>query len=121
MSNSTLKDFLNKHGRCIHTIGNFKIYPPIICNDGYFMSVQASAFHSCEPRETLESFDYELVEVRCSEEDVSILQCYNNDNSGNYCMVPVEAVEALILKHNGIDEDAVSKVIIEENNRNNII
>lgn len=120
MCNKTAKKFFDNYGRCIKTIGGFTLYPPIVCKDGFFISVQASELHNCMPKETLEEFDYECVEVRCTELD-DLLQMYSDKDSTICDMVPVDIIEALIAKHNGIDEDAVKRIIEEENSRDSII
>ena len=43
-------------------IKNFK-FPALQFNNGHSMSVQASEYHACEPRETLMENEYKSVEV----------------------------------------------------------
>lgn len=106
---SLLKNLLNKYGRCINTFG-VKSYPPIICKDGYFMNIQASKFHMCNPKDTLERFEYETVEVRCSEENISELEDFKYSN-GLYSNVPIEIIDNIIIRHGGIDEYEINKLI----------
>jgi hypothetical protein len=37
--------------------------PNIVCHDGFTISVQASAYHYCDPRKDYPGYDYECVEV----------------------------------------------------------
>ena len=39
------------------------VRPHAVCADGFTLSIQASEFHYCFPRETLEDCDYNAVEV----------------------------------------------------------
>ena len=109
-----LKKLLDKYGRCIEAFGTVTLYPPVICKDGYFMSIQASKFHHCEPKETLKTFDYDTVEVRCLEDDATELTEYEGNDKKFYYNVPVEVIENIIKKHGGIDEQAVVDIILKK-------
>lgn len=74
----------------------------IICKDDFVISIQASAFHSCVPRCTLEDRSlYTHVEVMTSEVD-SMLYPYSWDATRIYFYVPIQMVQRLINKHGGI-------------------
>ena len=77
----------------------------IICADGFKMSIQASSFHYCSPRE--DGLDnYETVEIGFPSEREELLMDYaedgNNPTSTVYGWVPVEIVDAVIRKHGGL-------------------
>ncbi len=61
------QDWLNnnvKDVKDVFTPFGIRIYHVIKCNDGFEMSVQASSFHYCEPRETFNDANtYDSFEV----------------------------------------------------------
>ena len=79
--------------------------PRLYCNDGYSISVQASAFHYCSPR--LNGLqDYKSVELGYPSAEDELINEYA-ENALNYTdtvygYVPIEVVEKLIEKHGGI-------------------
>ena len=116
MENETtsFKFFLKTYGRCCKSFGasTFKhLFPPVICKDGTFMSVQASPFHHCYPVDNLEDFEYDEFEVRTDLED-NLLSPYLSDEKYTYNYVDVFVIDTLIEKHGGIDEEAVQKYIV---------
>lgn len=81
----------------------------IQCNDGFSISIHASASHYCEPRRTFEGpyTELELGYPSCSEE---LLIPYMEDDCCKpedtvYPYVPVEVVDKVIKKHGGIVYD----------------
>lgn len=92
---STSRDFLAKHRAC----------PRITCADGFTMSVQASEFHYCAPRQT-DCPSYTRVEVGFPSEAQPELMEWAEDadkpTETVYGWVPVEVVDALIEKHGGL-------------------
>ena len=79
--------------------------PRLYCNDGYSISVQASAFHYCSPR--LNGLqDYESVELEYPRAEDELINEYAEDDLDYtdtvYGYVPIEVVEKLIEKHGGI-------------------
>lgn len=79
--------------------------PMLYCNDGYSISVQASAHHYCSPR--LNGLqDYKSVELGYPSEEDELINDYAEDDSDYtdtvYGYVPIEIVEKLIEKHGGI-------------------
>lgn len=77
----------------------------IICNDGFFISIQASKRHYCTPRETLYNGEYTALELGfASKKDDLISQYAENpeDLTGIFPYVPIEVVEKLMLKHKGM-------------------
>lgn len=79
--------------------------PRLYCNDGYSISVQASAFHYCSPR--LNGLqDYKSVELGYPSAEDELINEYAEDDldytATVYGYVPIEIVEKLIEKHGGI-------------------
>jgi len=85
-----------------------KVRPRIVCKDGFTVSVQASAFHYCTPRDDLADGNYTNVEVGYPSQPESMLEQYaeNPDDPCNtvYGDVPIEIVDAVIQKHGGFFE-----------------
>lgn len=100
----TIRDWLKKPVRT-HTYGIQENRPRLYCNDGYSISVQASAFHYCKPR--LDGIqDYESVELGFPSTEDELINEYAEVDSDYtktvYGYVPIEIVEELINKHGGI-------------------
>ena len=78
--------------------------PRLYCNDGYSISVQASAFHYCSPR--LNGLqDYKSVELGYPSAEDELINEYAEGMDYTdtvYGYVPIEVVEKLIEKHGGI-------------------
>ena len=76
----------------------------VICESGLKLSVQASGFHYCSPREN--EGPYTAVEVGFPSHEVAELMPYaenpSNPTDTVYGYVPVEIVESIILKNGGI-------------------
>ncbi len=72
-----------------------------VCADGFSMSVQASQFHYCSPRN--DSGPYSHVEVGFPSREEELLAPYVDGDEvmmGGVCgMVPVEVVFAVMMKH----------------------
>ena len=79
-----------------------RMRPSITCMDGFNMSVQASAWHYCTPRQSGLS-EYEEVEVGFPSEDEELIQKYLEwPESDVYGYVPVEVIWQVIIKHGGL-------------------
>lgn len=80
------------------------IAPRIVCADGFSMSVQASAFHYCDPRDNVGPYD--TVEIGSPSEAVEAFMPYCEDPTTPtgtvYAQVPIEVVLTVINKHGGI-------------------
>ena len=81
------------------------VIPPLECADGFRMSVQASAGHYCEPRNSQGPW----TEFECGfpSDDVPEMADYKEDVSKAdtetvFAYVPVEIVEAVLAKHGGM-------------------
>lgn len=73
----------------------------IMCQDGFVVSVQASRFHYCTPRENLPiGKQYEEFELGYPSEQEPLLDEYSCDSTVFAC-VPAEVVDAVIEKHGG--------------------
>ena len=81
-----------------------EIRPRLYCNDGYSISVQASAFHYCYPRLN-GAKNYESVELGFPSMEDELINEYAEGldyTETVYGYVPIEIVEKLIEKHGGI-------------------
>lgn len=111
-----------KYGRCIKpsktiTTDEFNRFPPIICKDGTFISAQAGTYYKSYPRENLDDFEYETVEVLKNEttEAEAMLNGYTcTYDEYVYDNVPVIIMDAIIKSHGGLDTDAIEAFIKEE-------
>ena len=82
------------------------------CKDGFTMSVQASAYHYCNPKVSGYNAVYNKVEIGFPTEYESLLKNYVEDLSGEdedldytdsvYPYVPSNIVAMIIAKHGGI-------------------
>ena len=99
MANFTINDVL--HQAPIAKLPGIR--EAVVCRDGFTMSVQASKFHYCFPREN--EGPYELVEVGYPSAKEDLLLDYAEEpdipTSTVYGYVPVEVVEAVLEKHGG--------------------
>lgn len=90
----------------------YNVRNPIICNDGFKISVQGSAGHYCQPRESVKR--YVSLELGFpSKREVMLLayaECKKQPTETVYGWVPLEIVEKLIKKHKGIDIDKTFKL-----------
>lgn len=80
--------------------------PHITCLDGFKMSVQASNFHYCNPREDLMDGEYDEVEIGFPSQKEDLImeyaECPDEPTDTVYGWVPVEIVNEVIEKHGGI-------------------
>lgn len=87
--------------------------PKVVCNDGFSISIQASEYHYCEPRQNRIS-NYKSVELGFPSAEEELISEYAEDDDDNltntvYGWVPVEIVDQLLQKHGGIDYLATLK------------
>ena len=77
----------------------------VLCKSGLTMSIQASEWHYCQPREN-SAFPYSRVEIGFPNQEVKELmqyaEDYENPTDTVYGYVPVEVVEEVIKQHGGI-------------------
>lgn len=109
-------DFFKKYGRCMESMTKVtKLFPSVICKDGFEMSVQASQFHLCSPdtEEAEKNLDYDTVEVYLSEDIKG--DTLGHLEYGINSHVFVEYIDEIINVHGGIDNEAVEKRIKERN------
>jgi hypothetical protein len=75
------------------------------CNDGFAMSVQASAYHHCTPEET-GKYNYSAFEVGYPSEFEPLFMEWaeelNEPTNTVYNWVPAEVIDEVIEKHGGI-------------------
>lgn len=79
--------------------------PHAVCADGFRISIQASQYHYCTPREDGQ-IDYKQVELGypSKEEEMILDFAEDPDDPTNtvYGYVPVEVVDKMLEKHGGI-------------------
>lgn len=93
------------------------IRPYIYLADGSFISIQASMFHYCYPRENLKDGKYQEVEVKIFkdmndryENDIIFLREYKEgiyEDGSIFSNVPIELIGKLILSHGGISSSYI--------------
>lgn len=80
--------------------------PVMRCTDGFSISVQASKYHYCSPREMLESLNYTAFECGFPNRREILLKPFAEDWSQPtktvYGYVPVEVLDEIIVKHGGL-------------------
>jgi hypothetical protein len=80
--------------------------PRLKCKDGFTMSVQASEFHYCWPRKTLQNGHHTAFEVGFPNQAEILLKPYAEDWSKAtqtvYGWVPADVLEEVVQKHGGI-------------------
>ena len=81
--------------------------PPIVCVDGFKISVQASSCHYCSPREDA-AYEYYTVECGFPSVAEELIAEYAEDPADLtgtvYAYVPVAIAEQLLELHGGIAE-----------------
>lgn len=87
-----------------------RIFEPLICDDGTWLSIQASKYHLCIPEQDLN----DAVEIYCSDNIKELESFINQDNI--YPRVYVEIVEVIIKNHGGIDEVKCAEALEREYN-----
>lgn len=104
---STMQKYWRKHARSRPFKNGYHVVPPITCKDGFTMSVQASKFHYCSPRDLLPAGNYAAWEVGFPSEREEALMSYaeqpNTPTETVYGRVPTSVIDALIEKHGGIE------------------
>ena len=85
--------------------------PRIICNDGFNMSVQASYYHYCSPRETQDW--YYSLEIGYPSNEEPLINQYAEDAEDFintvYGYVPIDIIEEVITNHGGINVEQTFK------------
>lgn len=97
---------INEYLAAEHTLSDDKRYPyarKVKCADGLTMSVQASEWHYCNPRENVGP--WRTVEIGYPSEVVDEIMQWVEDRTQPldtvYSQVPVEVVDAVIAAHGG--------------------
>lgn len=116
-------EFFKKYGKCIPITKTCREpslakFPPIVCSDGTFISVQAGENYKCYPRENLDNCEYETVEALRSEEldNEGLLSPFKCEYDKHvYSDIPVEVIDEIISKHGGIDFIEVENYITRAN------
>ncbi len=87
-------------------INGYCIRPTIVCNDGFTMSVQGSSGHYCNPRNTSDYYISMEIGYPSAEEDLIWEYAENKQKLTEtvYGWVPLDVIDAVIIKHGGINE-----------------
>lgn len=89
--------------------------PIIVCNDGFYMSVQGSVGHYCSPRKTQDWYD--SLEIGFPSIEEPLINQYAEDENDYtdtvYGYVPIEIVQDVITKHGGINVEKTFKSKID--------
>lgn len=102
----TMKVRIREHIRDNKMENRSYVAKPIICTDGFNVSVQASKHHYCSPRE----YDAEWVSVELGFPSAAddLIQEYaetpDEPTETVYGYVPIDTVARLIIKHGGFKE-----------------
>jgi hypothetical protein len=77
---------------------------PIICADGFKVSVQASSMHYCSPKDNLGPYTTVELGYPSTEEELFMPYCKepNSPTQTVYACVPLKLVTQAILKHGGL-------------------
>ncbi|HHX70955.1 MAG TPA: hypothetical protein GX708_23260 [Gallicola sp.] len=110
----TIHKFIEVTNDDLSTGYGFIPRPRIVCMDGFSMSVQASEYAYCYPREN-KLDKYETVEVGYTSEKDILLP---NEYDEIYAYIPIEIVQEIIEKHGGIN---IQKTFHKEFNRGYLI
>ena len=78
------------------------VRPRVECSDGFSVSIQASAFHYCEPRDNFGPYTHLELGFPCSEDVFDLSEYEDSEGSGVFAYVPVEKVDELLKSHGGI-------------------
>jgi hypothetical protein len=88
------------------------IRPVVKCSDGFSISIQASEYHYCQPRNNIGP--YNKVEIGFPSEPESLLLPYIEALGENpdpcksvYAYVPSNIVIEILAKHNGIEHESI--------------
>ena len=104
MRNLSVTDFFEHFGQMFET-NSRTIRPSVKCEDGYQVSIQASEYHYCSPRESGLN-KYDKVELgfpnKADEELLGYAEEPEKPTDTVYGYVPIELVDKVIMKHGGI-------------------
>lgn len=81
-----------------------RLFERLVCNDSTSYSVQASEYHLCYPRETLDDGKYLAVEVYTGEDNKDFPAEYEL-SPYTYSYIPIEMLQEILDTHGGIVEE----------------
>lgn len=98
----TVQEYLDKTRNFTNGVD---IRPGVVCADGFQISIQASPFHYCYPKDK-NAEKFEKVELGFPNQEDDLIMEYAEDPSNPtrtvYGYVPIEVVDKLTEKHGGI-------------------
>lgn len=83
------------------SLEGFQITKGLECADGFRMSVQASEYHMCEPKELRPYGTYESFEVGDVSSFEELLDEYD-EGADVYGCVPADVINSIVKKHGGL-------------------
>lgn len=102
-----LAEYINKNRTGLTLKGFHPFTKPLLCADGFRISIQASKYHFCSPEENLQdAVGYRSFELGYPSEKEELILEYADDLEDAmgtvYPYVPIEIVVAVLDKHGGI-------------------
>ena len=98
----TVQEYLDKTRNFMNDVN---LRPGVVCADGFQISIQASPFHYCYPKDN-NAENFEKVELGFpNQKDDLIMEYAKNPDYPTltvYGYVPIEVVDKLMEKHGGI-------------------
>lgn len=103
-----IRDYWVKHHEARLGLSGFVTCARVVCADGFNVSVQASEYHYCLPKEYLPDGLYTAWELGFPSQHEPLLNEYAEDITVSptrtvYPYVPTKVVNDMIEKHGGID------------------
>lgn len=96
--------------------GLYSTVPPVVCRDGFSMSIQAGSHHYSRPRSP--TGPWQAVECGFPSAVDSTLMPYAETEDDPlhtvYAYVPVTLVSEILERHGGIDYDSIAFSILEK-------
>ena len=86
--------------------------PHVVCKDGFKMSVQAGQSLYSSPRDVADSYEEAEVGFPSAEESLLTSSAENEENLCGtvYGYVPCAVIDAVIVRHGGIDESKIKEI-----------
>lgn len=103
MNKVTLQEFMSDENNFYEEVAHLRKRAK--CADGFSVSIQASRYHYCEPRQTF-SDKFESLELGYPSKKDKLIMPYaelpERPKRTVYCYVPWDVVKKLVKKHGGI-------------------
>lgn len=108
--NAIVEYWLKNHSKEADDLPGLVFCVRVHCADGFSISIQASKFHCCVPREYLPDGNYSAWELGFPSETEPLILEYQDSSPRKptetiYPFVPTDVVNAMIAKHGGLKEN----------------